>query len=223
VHRWESAKRNLDSFDPVDDSIAERVLQNIVYVVHRFDCDPAWVDAFLASIQMDVDKRHYKTLNDTLEYIYGSAEVIGLFMAKILNLPEESYEFAKMQGRAMQFINFIRDIDEDIDLGRRYFPDDDLKMFGLKSLNKDEVEKKAKSFKDFINLQLSRYEQWQNEADKGLSYIPKRLRVAVKTAVDGYNWTADEIRKNPKIIYEKKVKPRKRQLVLRGITTTVKD
>ncbi len=223
VHRWKTAKRDLAGFDPLDDSIAERILQNIVYIVHRFNCDPAWVDAFLASMQMDVNKRQYKTLDDTLEYIYGSAEVIGLFMVKILDLPEESHEFAMMQGRAMQFINFIRDIDEDIALGRRYFPDKDLKEFGLESLVKDEVEKNPEKFQSFMNLQLTRYTEWQSQADKGLAYIPKRLRVAVKTAVDGYNWTAEEIHKNPMIIYEKKVKPRKRQLVLRGLATTVKD
>lgn len=223
IHRWKTAKRNLAQFDTLDDSVAERVLQNIVYIVHRFDCDPAWVDAFLASMKMDIDRREYKTLEDTLEYIYGSAEVIGLFMAKILDLPEDSHEFAKMQGRAMQFINFIRDIHEDIDLGRRYFPERDLKKFGLTSLGKEEAEKNLDAFKQFIELQIARYEEWQQEADKGLRFIPKRLRVAVKTAVDGYNWTADEIRKNPMIIYEKKVKPRKRHLVLRGLSTSVRD
>jgi phytoene synthase len=85
-------------------------------------------------MQMDIDKREYKTLDDTLEYIYGSAEVIGLFMAQIMGLPEEAHDFAKMQGRAMQFINFIRDIDEDITLGRRYFPTQDLKEFSLANL-----------------------------------------------------------------------------------------
>ena len=223
LHRWNTAKRDLGAFSPLDESVAERVLQNIVYVVHRFKCDPAWVDAFLASMQMDVDKRKYNNLDDTLEYIYGSAEVIGLFMAKILDLPEESYEYARMQGRAMQYINFIRDIDEDIELGRRYFPETDLKKFGLKSLDREEVSERPDAFNEFVALQLSRYKKWQDQADRGLDYIPKRLRVAVKTAVDGYNWTAEEIRKNPMVIYDKKVKPRKRRLVITGLNASIKD
>jgi len=222
VHRWKTAKRDLAGFKPLDDSIAERVLQNIVYVVHRFRCDPAWVDAFLASMQMDVDQREYKKLDDTLEYIYGSAEVIGLFMAKILGLPEESHETAKMQGRAMQFINFIRDIDEDIGLGRRYFPAEDLKEFGLEDLSKAEAEKNPKAFEEFIDLQIKRYRKWQLEADKGLTFIPKRLRIAVQTAVEGYNWTAEEIIKNPMVIYEKKLKPKKRDLVRLGVKSKIK-
>lgn len=218
VHRWGTAKKDLANFHALDESVAERVLQNIVYIVHRYECDTLWVDAFLASMQMDIDKREYKTLDDTLEYIYGSAEVIGLFMASILGLPEESYESAKMQGRAMQFINFIRDIDEDITLGRRYFPEQDLKKFGLTDLSKKEAQKNSEAFVSFVQYQINRYEQWQAAADGGVEYIPKRLRIAVRTATKGYNWTAEEIKKNPITIYEKKVKPRKRRLVLSGIS-----
>jgi phytoene synthase len=217
THRWKTAKKDLDNFAPLDDSIAERVLQNIVYVVHRFDCDPAWVDAFLDSMKMDIDQRKYKTIDDTLEYIYGSAEVIGLFMAKILNLPEESYEYAKMQGRAMQFINFIRDIDEDIGLGRQYFPVDDLKKRRLNDLSSAEALEKPEAFQAFINQQIHRYKVWQAEADKGLGYIPKRLRVAVQTAVEGYNWTATQIEKKPTSIYEKKIKPQKKNIINYGV------
>lgn len=217
VHRWHTAKQDLKSFVPLDDSIAERVLQNIVYVVHRFDCDPAWVDAFLASMQMDIDQREYKTLDDTLEYIYGSAEVIGLFMAKILDLPEDSYEYAKMQGRAMQFINFIRDIDEDNQLGRCYIPKEDIDAFGLTGLTKSDATANQEGFNNLINKQVERYQEWQGEAGKGLAYIPQRLRIAVRTAVDAYNWTGQEIAKNPMIVFEKKLKPSKRKLASLGI------
>ena len=222
VHRWNTAKEDLANHHQLDDSIAERVLRNIVYVVHRFDCDPGWVDAFLSSMQMDIDKREYKTLDDTLEYIYGSAEVIGLFMAQIMGLPEEAHDFAKMQGRAMQFINFIRDIDEDITLGRRYFPTQDLKEFSLDNLSKKEAIAKPKEFKAFISKQTDRYELWQSEAAKGFDYIPRRLQIALKTAVDAYNWTGQEIAKNPMIIYEMQLKPSKRKMVKLGLKRKLK-
>jgi phytoene synthase len=124
-----------------------------------------------------------------------------------------------MQGRAMQFINFIRDIDEDIGLGRQYFPLEDLKMHSLDNLSKAEASKKSDEFQVFIDQQINRYKLWQTEADEGLEYIPKRLRVAVQTAVEGYNWTAREIAKNPMVIYDKKLKPRKRRLVYTGLSS----
>jgi phytoene synthase len=164
-------------------------------------------------MQMDVDKKQYEKLEDTIEYIYGSAEVIGLFMARIMQLPIKPYEYARMQGRAMQWINFLRDIDEDNHLGRSYFPKNTLKKFGLKDLNKETVHANPVNFKKFMNEQLNLYEQWQSQADKGFSYIPKRLRIPLQTATDMYNWTAKEIRKDPFIIYQKKIKPKKHRII----------
>ena len=68
---------------------------------------------FLGSMAADLTRRFYRTEAETLEYVYGSAEVIGLFMARIMRLPEEALPAARMLGRAMQFINFIRDAAED--------------------------------------------------------------------------------------------------------------
>jgi 15-cis-phytoene synthase len=214
--RWKTVKRDLEKgivTKPLDDSVDERVIANIAYVVHRYECETEWVDAFLDSMQMDVDKKQYEKLEDTLEYIYGSAEVIGLFMAKIMQLPIKPYEYARMQGRAMQWINFLRDIDEDNALGRIYFPKKTLEKFGLKDLKKGTANANPDNFKRFMNEQLNLYDQWQTQADKGLSYIPKRLRAPLQTATDMYNWTANEIRKDPFIIYSKKVKPKKRRVL----------
>jgi phytoene synthase len=216
--RWKSAKKNLSTgFQKQDSSTLEQVVSNIAYIVHRYECDPAWVDAFLRSMRMDLARRRYATMDDTLEYIYGSAEVIGLMMAKIMRLPEKAYESAKLQGRAMQYINFIRDIQEDNGLGRQYFPDDELLMFGLKNVSEKECTRKPAEFREFIEAQIAHYNTWQKEANSGHRYIPRRMRVAVKTACDMYNWTAKVLADDPKCIFEKKVKPSKGRVVRTGL------
>jgi phytoene synthase len=223
--RWETVKKELKKgkvTKPLNDSVDERVIANIAYVVHRYECDVAWVDSFLDSMQMDVDKKQYNTLEDTLEYIYGSAEVIGLFMARIMQLPIKPYEYARMQGRAMQWINFLRDIDEDNTLGRSYFPKSTLKKYGLKDLSHKTAQANPKAFKKFMTEQIDLYEQWQSEADKGFSYIPKRLRIPLQTATDMYNWTAKEIKKDPLIVYSRKIKPKKTKVLKTAARNTVK-
>jgi phytoene synthase len=232
--RWKTVKKELAQNKvnkPLDESVDEQVLANIAYIVHRYECDPAWVDSFLASMKMDIDKRVYKSINDTIDYIYGSAEVIGLFMAKILQLPgqgtgstkpePEVLRFARMQGRAMQYINFLRDIAEDIELGRCYFPERTLKKHGLKDLTKNNAQSNPEAFKNFMHEQLSLYDEWQAEANKGFSYIPKRLRIPLQTATDMYNWTAQEIRKDPFIVYEKQLKPKKRRVLKTAAKNTI--
>jgi len=64
-----------------------------------------------------------------------------------------------------------------------------------------------------MHEQLDLYEQWQTEADKGFSYIPKRLRMPLQTATDMYNWTAKEIRKNPMIVFDTQLKPNKSRVL----------
>jgi phytoene synthase len=224
--RWSTVKAELKKGNvpkALDDSVDETVLANMAFVVHRFECETQWVDAFLDSMQMDVDKKKYTTLEDTLDYIYGSAEVIGLFMARIMQLPIKPYEYAKMQGRAMQYINFLRDIDEDNQLGRCYFPESSLKKYDLKDLSKKTALGSKVNFKKFMLEQLSLYEQWQTEANKGFSYIPKRLRIPLQTATDMYNWTAKEIKKDPFVVYEKKIKPKKTKVLKTAAKNTINN
>lgn len=190
-----------------------QVVQNIVELTKKYQFEQVWLSAFYQSMKWDCEGRKYLTLEQTLEYIYGSAEVIGLMMSKIFGLSDEALEAARLQGRAMQFVNFIRDINEDNALGRCYFPDNDLKKFGLKDLSEKTAQRDKESFKKFVQFELERYNQWQALAYKGYKQIPKRYRIAIATAVDGYNWTAQQIENNPLIVFEQKVKPKKHQLI----------
>jgi 15-cis-phytoene synthase len=212
---WDSAK-NDDKFDThvvQSDSVDLRVVKNMVYVMRKYSFEKAWVESFLDSMQADIDKKQYRTMKDTIWYMYGSAEVIGLMMAKILGLPNSAQHFAQLQGRAMQYINFVRDIAEDIDLGRQYFPKSELKKFGLHSLSKPKTPEQVTAFNSFIKAQIDIYKSWQDEANQGYRYIPKRFRVPLQTAASMYDWTASIIYKQPHIVFDKKVKPSKQQVL----------
>jgi phytoene synthase len=199
-----------------------RVLTNMAQLTRRYDFDKSWVDAFLAEMETDLLPTPHATLTDSLNYVYGSAEVIGLMMARIMQLPAEAEQAARLQGRAMQWINFIRDINEDNDLGRSYFPLTDLKKFGLKSLDKKEVSKKPDAFKKFAQFQIKRYEQWQRDAQKAYAFIPRRTRVPLQTAADMYDWTARKIAKDPLIVFERKVKPSKWRVLCTAVWNQIR-
>jgi phytoene synthase len=183
------------------------VVDSFVKLLERRKFEASWVDAFLNSMEMDITKFKYETMNELLIYLYGSSEVVGLFMAKIMDLSEESYESARYLGRSMQYINFIRDISEDIDLGRTYFPQKDLKSFNIESLDEEYTRKNPEEFNGFVRKQLETYYFWQEKAEEGFSYIPFRYLVPIKTASDLYKWTGNQINKNPFVVYQKKVKP----------------
>jgi 15-cis-phytoene synthase len=194
-------------------SADQGVIGNFAKLVKARELDQAWIDAFFQAMEMDLNGRVYHTLNDTIDYMYGSAEVIGFMMAKIMNLPEAAYPFAGLQGRAMQYINFIRDIKSDLELNRNYFPQNLLNEYNLDSLAFDKAYQNKSSFEAFISSQIHQYIVWQEEAEQGYKVIPKSCLIPIKTAADMYRWTAEVIRKDPFIVYQKKVKPSKYQII----------
>ncbi len=208
--RYKGALRGKTSGDTIVDSFVD--------LVHRRRFALEWVDAFLHSMELDLYRKTCGSFTETLEYIYGSAEVVGLFMARLLGLPEESFPAARMLGRSMQYINFIRDIQEDIELGRRYLP---LSETTLSALNKASAAADPWEFSRYIRSQLGLYRSWQRQAEEGYRYIPHRYLVPIKTAADMYNWTARQIDRNPFIVFERKVKPARYRIVLRALGNSV--
>ena len=198
------------------------VITEFVDLSNKREFKTEWIEAFLYSMEMDTRKSTYEDLDELDTYLYGSAEVIGLMMNKVMNIDSNADDSARYLGKAMQFINFIRDIDEDLDLKRTYFPVEDLEAFGLSGLTRGEARRKPNQFKAFIRSQIHLYFKWQKRAELGFEFIPKNMRIAVKTASDMYLWTAKEIYKNPFIVYDLKIKPSWSKVLLNGLKNTVK-
>lgn len=192
------------------------IIDNFVALAKEKEFDKKWVDAFLASMNADLVKNRYLTTKESLNYIYGSAEVIGLMMAKIMNLPEKSYQGARLLGRAMQQINFIRDIQEDLKLNRQYLPVSEMQTIGIKELHKNSAFNYPNKYKKFIDQQLNYYYKWQKEAESYFYFIPFKYRLAIQTASAMYKYTAKKINQNPFIVFDKKVKPSKVRIILGG-------
>lgn len=123
---FEEFKR--DTFLAIDRKISlNPILNAFQYTVNHYKIDLELIHQFLYSMEMDLNtKNHTKDSFD--EYILGSAEVVGLMCLKIfVHGNEEEYlklkPYAMKLGSAFQKINFLRDINADVnELGRIYFP-----------------------------------------------------------------------------------------------------
>ncbi len=218
-----------DKFDEfVTDYLASKSQKdiniNMKKLAQKYDFDPQWTLAFIKSIGIDKDTVRIKDQDELWEYIYGSAEVIGLYMQRILDLPEHNDEFAMLQGRAYQLINFIRDIGEDLTIDRIYMPQDlmdkhhidELSESWLNSSNENKV-----NFENFIKEIISIYDRTQSQAYLAYPEIPYRYRIAIKTATDLYNWTSKQIAKDPSIVFKKQIKPKQIQVIARGFLNAI--
>ncbi len=147
------------------------VLHSFQKTVHEYNIEPELIDAFLDSMEMDLDKTDYEwqTYN---KYIYGSAEVVGLMCLKVFTENNEDLynklkEPARKLGSAFQKINFLRDIKSDFEeRGRTYFPGLDYASFN--NLEKKEIEEDIS--KDFA------------AGYAGITQLPKGCRLGVYLA-----------------------------------------
>jgi phytoene synthase len=183
----------------------------------------AWIESFLDAMEQDLTVTRYHSLSDTIKYMYGSAEVIGLMMSRLFQVPDIALPYAQLLGRSMQYINFIRDIDEDLQLGRIYLPQEEITECGLTTLSKTSANKHPEEFGIFIRRQISQYLAWHEESIEGFFYLPTSSIRAVATATAMYKWTANQIAKNPLIVFSKKVKPSKSHIIMWGLFSGKKN
>jgi 15-cis-phytoene synthase len=180
-----------------------------------------WINSFFAAMEQDKFIKSYEKFSDLEKYIYGSAEVIGLVMARMMNLPEELNKYAQLLGKSMQLANFIRDIPEDLTFGRIYIPQEDLERFHLKHNIVPKNKEQTENFEKLMRFEIQRYREITREASIGINLLPKNYRIPVKTASDMYSWTMDVIYKNPLVVFDKKVKPSKPRIVLKGFLNLI--
>lgn len=215
---WNIAAAGAYSTPPCKRQSGDAIVDRFAALAADAGFERAWVEAFLDAMQADLSVRNYDSIDDTLGYVYGSAEVVGLFMARLMELPPESYPAARSLGRAMQYVNFVRDFAEDRALGRRYLP-----LEGADSAVADEAGARADegTFNQFLRSHIDRYRIWANEGRAGFRYIPRHYRVAIATAMDMYDWTAAKIYERPLVVWERALKPKKAHIILSALRNIV--
>ena len=115
------------------------ILNSFQFTVNEKKIDIELIKAFLKSMRMDLTKNNYKTKKEYDEYIYGSADVVGLMCLKVFVDGDNSkYEklkpYAMSLGSAFQKVNFLRDLNADFkNLDRTYFPNLNLSNFDEES------------------------------------------------------------------------------------------
>ena len=171
-------------------SSEDPVLKAVVNTVRTLEIDPDCFRRFLRSMTMDLTVERYETWNDLLDYMDGSAAVIGEMMLPVLEpMYPEALPHARDLGNAFQLTNFLRDVNEDLDRGRVYLPQEDLRRFGVRL----EERRCTPEFVDLMKFEIARCRELYDSADKGLAMLPKRSRKAITAARRLYSRILDKI------------------------------
>ncbi|WP_346537285.1 phytoene/squalene synthase family protein [Micromonospora sp. DPT] len=180
--------------EPVDDPLLPAVLHTIAV----FDLDRADFASFLRSMAMDLTVLSYPTYDDLLDYMEGSAAVIGTMMLPILGSsdPVAAREPARQLGFAFQLTNFIRDVAEDLDRGRTYLPDEDLAKFGVTRDDLFAAKEQARTtprIRDLIEYEVSRAQAHYAAAAPGITLLSPASQACMRTAYALYGGILDEV------------------------------
>ncbi|TAE31463.1 MAG: phytoene/squalene synthase family protein [Cytophagales bacterium] len=176
-----------DAYTAIEEGISlNPVLQSFQLVVRQYNIEHELIDAFLKSMEMDLYFQDYDT-DGYSEYIYGSAEVVGLMCLRVFcegNCAEYDRlrEPARKLGAAFQKVNFLRDVKSDYqERGRTYFPGVDFNDFSrdAKELIEDDIQR------DF------------DEAYIGIMNLPRGARMGVYLAYTYYQTLFNKIKALP--------------------------
>jgi len=184
----------------------DHVGRALIDTVKRFDIPHEHFEAFLHSMTMDLTVQEYETYEDLLEYVYGSAAVIGLEMVPILGpLHNDAFEAAKKLGIAFQLANFIRDVDEDLDRGRVYLPIKELAQFGV---SREMLEERVLTPEiiEALKFQIARVRRLQAEAAPGIAMLEATSRPCIEAASTLYCGIVDEVEKIGYDIFNQRAK-----------------
>ena len=177
--------------DDLNHSLSEKISLNPILnsfqkTVHKYDIQKDLIDSFLKSMEQDLNKKNYKNNKEYKDYIYGSADVVGLMCLKVF-VSGDDIEYKKLEpyamalGSAFQKVNFLRDLNDDYQkLNRVYFPGVEYNSFDEDAKDKimTDIEK------DF------------NKALKGIYMLPNNAKFGVYAAYKYYKRLLIKLKKS---------------------------
>ncbi len=191
-------QRALDAFgdrffaDLETGASSDPVLKAVVHTVRAFGIDADCFRRFLRSMAMDFSVDQYETFEDLLDYMDGSAAVIGEMMLPILEPTRpEAFAAARDLGIAFQLSNFLRDVGEDLDRGRVYIPQEDLRKFDADPW----ARRVTAEWRDLMSYEIARTRSYYESAAAGIDLLPRSSARCIRGAWALYGGILDEIEK----------------------------
>ena len=179
------------------------VMAAVVHTVITRSIEPECFDRFFNAMAMDLTTSSYQTWEDLRDYMEGSAAVIGEMMLPVLEpISDAAKPPARSLGLAFQLTNFLRDVGEDLDRGRIYLPQDDLRLFDV------DLERRAVTpqWRAFLAYEIERNRALYSFADTGIALLPPRSARCVGTARMLYARILDEIERSGYDVFSRRAR-----------------
>jgi phytoene synthase len=204
---------------------ADPVARAVIDTVTRWSIPASHITDFVLSMQMDLTRTAYATFDDLEEYMWGSANVIGLQMLPILERRDDDVRWDDLSARAIelgtafQLTNFLRDVGDDLERGRVYLPQDSMDRFGvdLEHLRRGVVDG---PIRELLAWEVARARRFYAAARPGIDLVHPTSRDCLNTAFVLYSEILDQIERADYDVFTARVSvPNRRRAAvgLRGL------
>jgi 15-cis-phytoene synthase len=187
--------------------LAHPAFEALREVVRRHALPEHYALDHLTGFRMDVQERLYHTFDDTLDYCYHVAGVVGLMMAWIMGVRDEAVlARARDLGNAFQLTNIARDLVEDARNNRLYLPADWLKAAGLPARTTAIIDPRHRAALAGVAARLiAEAEPLYASALIGIKALPFRSRWAIATARGVYRQIGIEVKRHGALAWDSRV------------------
>lgn len=196
-----------------------KIFGPVVRIFYSYGIDFGYSESFFQSMLQDTQKCRYETYDELKSYIYGSAEVIGLMMIQIMGYnfdisdPEYEHKYTKVihcaakLGEAFQLSNFLRDVHEDLLLGRVYIPQDMLAKYNItheQLRNYHLTQQVDEAFAWCMTELVDRVDAMHDEANIWITLLNPACQKAIQLSSDLHRWILQRIRDSKYNVFDKK-------------------
>ncbi|MBN1270049.1 MAG: phytoene/squalene synthase family protein [Kiritimatiellae bacterium] len=181
-------------------------------VVRESGIPPEHYRSFLDAMRLDAAPRPFQTLDDLIDsYIYGSAVVVGYFLAYVYGSDtaenfQRALQSARDLGIGLQLTNFLRDVGEDQHRGRMYLPQDLLRAEGIEHADaRDPAAHEA--FGRVVKTLAAEASRYYERSARNLDAFAADSRVAIRACIDVYGMLNRRILESPRGIAHRESVP----------------
>ena len=150
----------------------------------------------LSAFKQDVVKKNYENFNEVLDYCKRSANPVGRILLELFNISDEDALVCSDKiCTALQLTNFYQDTLIDIEKGRNYYPQNEMKMLNV-TKKMFELKENNPNIKALVKHNVERAQSLFDEGKNLLKYLDGRFKIEIKWTIAGGEKILDKIRKN---------------------------
>lgn len=191
--------------------------------VRRHDIPPAILDGAISGVESDLDTVRYATFAELYSYCYQVAATVGLGCVRVWGVHHPRADLlAEWCGVAFQLTNVLRDVAEDLRLGRIYLPADELARFEVGDLARLDPARPGEAFDRLMRFQIARAHAYYERAEELRDFLPPAGRAILRSMTDIYRGLLRRIERCPADVLRGRIRLRRARkflLAARAFTT----